>query len=183
MEKFPLEQTDANKVLRIGRFESTKTYNHSVGLSCCFRQWRAESHCRFLHGYALKVHFTFEASTLDARNWVVDFGSLKSLRGWLESTFDHTTLVASDDPMIDKFYQMQRDGLILMRIVPACGCEAMAYMIYQYTESWISDNGYNGVLLRKVTVAEHEGNSASYFVQDPYPEYAQTRQTQQTQQT
>ncbi|SVB70610.1 uncharacterized protein METZ01_LOCUS223464, partial [marine metagenome] len=26
-------------------YQSTKTYGNEVGLSCCFRQWRADSHC------------------------------------------------------------------------------------------------------------------------------------------
>ena len=31
-------------------FLSTKTYGHDLGLSAAFRQWRAESHCRLIHG-------------------------------------------------------------------------------------------------------------------------------------
>ena len=32
---------------------ATKTYGHDLGLSVAFRQWRADSHCRYLHGYAI----------------------------------------------------------------------------------------------------------------------------------
>ena len=87
-------------------FRSTKTYGHEIGLSACFRQWRAESHCRLLHGYALAVKFVFESEELDVRNWVVDFGSLKTLKGWLEDTFDHTLLVANDDPWKHKLMEL-----------------------------------------------------------------------------
>jgi 6-pyruvoyltetrahydropterin/6-carboxytetrahydropterin synthase len=38
-----------------------KTYGHELGLSACFRQHRAKSHCRFLHGYPLSFTFTFAA--------------------------------------------------------------------------------------------------------------------------
>lgn len=48
-------------------YKSTKLYGHEIGLSAAFRQWRAESHCRFLHGYALAVRFEFEADELDVR--------------------------------------------------------------------------------------------------------------------
>ena len=51
-------------------YNSTKTYGHDVGLSCSFRQWRAQSHCSKVHGYALSVKFTFAAEKLDERNWV-----------------------------------------------------------------------------------------------------------------
>jgi 6-pyruvoyltetrahydropterin/6-carboxytetrahydropterin synthase len=150
-------------------YESTKTYTHSVGLSSCFRQWRADSHCNQLHGYSLEVRLTFTAHELDVRNWVVDFGSLKSLKGWLENMFDHKTLVAEDDPHIDSFHYLERRKLIEMRIVPATGCEAFSRMIYEYAEGWLQDNGYYPrVQLTSVEVKEHQGNSAICRKQLPY---------------
>lgn len=144
-------------------FKSTKTYGHEIGLSAAFRQWRAESHCRFLHGYALAVRFEFEADELDARNWVVDFGSLKSLKGWLEQTFDHKTVVAYDDPAMDWFVEAERLGLIELIILPATGCEKFAEIIYGATEVWLRDNGYAPrVRLASVEVREHGANSAIY---------------------
>lgn len=41
-------------------YRSTKTYGHNAGLSCAFRQWKANSHCKYLHGYALSFKFVFE---------------------------------------------------------------------------------------------------------------------------
>jgi 6-pyruvoyltetrahydropterin/6-carboxytetrahydropterin synthase len=145
-------------------YMSTKTYGHSVGLTCCFRQWRAESHCRFLHGYPIKVKFCFEATELDVRNWVVDFGSLKSLKGWLEDTFDHKTIVASDDPYLTTFRTMHNVGIIDMVELPATGMEKFAEFIYEYAETWLIDNGYSPrCRLAYVEVSEHDGNSAVYM--------------------
>lgn len=142
-------------------FHSSKTYRHSIGLSGAFRQWRAESHCRFIHGYSLQVHFDFFATELDVRNWVVDFGSLKSLKSMLESTFDHKTLVAFDDPELAWFQEAHKRGVIDMVIVPATGCEMFAALIFETTEQWLSDNGYSPrVNLQRVEVHEHEANSA-----------------------
>ena len=73
----------------MGKYYSTKTYGHNIGLSACFRQPNAHSHCKFLHGYSLQFKFTFSCDSLDERNWVVDFGGLKPLKAWLENTFDH----------------------------------------------------------------------------------------------
>ena len=144
-------------------FVSTKTYGHEIGLSACFRQWRAESHCRLLHGYALAVRFEFGASELDVRNWVVDFGSLKSLKGWLEDTFDHTLLVAGDDPELEAFKSLARLGLARVVVVSATGCEAFAKLIFQCTQVWLKDNGYAPrVDLLSVEVKEHGANSAIY---------------------
>lgn len=142
---------------------STKTYGHEIGLSACFRQHRAESHCRLLHGYALAVKFIFSAQELDVRNWVVDFGSLKSLKGMLEDTFDHTLLVAQDDPQLYSLKTLSDMGLAKLVIVPATGCEAFAELIYNATEIWLADNGYTPrVELVSVEVREHGANSAIY---------------------
>ena len=80
------------------RFLSGKTYTHSTGHSCAFRQWRADSHCNLIHGYALQFELQFGSVALDDKNWVVDFGGLKELKEWLKHMFDHTYLVAEDDP-------------------------------------------------------------------------------------
>jgi len=144
-------------------FISTKTYDHTIGLSACFRQWRAESHCKYLHGYALKVRLEFEANTLDERQWVVDFGSLKSFKGWLEDTFDHKLLVAEDDPLREELEKLEDIGLAQPIVVPATGCEAFAMMIYECAEVWLKDNGYAPrVRMRLVEVSEHGANSAIY---------------------
>lgn len=140
---------------------SSKTYTHSVGLSAAFRQWRAQSHCRFIHGYALQVRCVFEAKELDHTNWVVDFGSMKSFKGWLEDMFDHKLLVARDDPSLAKLAELHHLGLADVRVVEATGCEAFARLIYEYLETWLVDNGYSPrVSLIKVEVNEHQGNSA-----------------------
>lgn len=145
-------------------YQSTKTFGHELGLSSCFRQWRAQSHCRLLHGYALAVKFVFETDELDCRNWCVDFGSLKSLRGRLEDTFDHKLLVAEDDPMKDELCALAGLGLAFVIVVPATGCEAFARMIYECTELWLKDNGYAPrVRLVSCEVMEHGANSAIYI--------------------
>lgn len=144
-------------------YKSTKTYGHEVGLSSAFRQWRAESHCRYLHGYALSVRFEFEADELDRQNFVVDFGALKSLKGWLEQNFDHKTLVAVDDPELARFRDLHAAGLIQMVVVPATGCEKFAEHIYQNARVWLRENGYAPrVRLSRVEVREHGANSAIY---------------------
>ncbi len=145
-------------------YRSTKTFGHELGLSACFRQWRAQSHCSLLHGYALAVRVEFEADELDVRNWVVDFGSLKSFKDMLERTFDHKLLVAEDDPMKDELCELAGLGLADYVLVPATGCEAFAQMIYEYATIWIRDNGYSPrVRVASVEVREHGANSAIYF--------------------
>lgn len=145
-------------------YRSTKTYGHEIGLACAFRQWRAESHCRLIHGYALAFAFVFEAEELDVRNWVVDFGGLKDLRAILEDTFDHTLLVAEDDPHRAALLALGDLGVARIVVVPKAGCEAFAEMVFQVTEQWLVDAGYGDrVRLVSVEVREHGANSAFYL--------------------
>jgi len=140
-----------------------KTYDHAEGLSCCFRQFQAEmSHCRFLHGYALAFRFTFACDTLDARGWCIDFGGLKPLRAWLHEIFDHTTLVAADDPALARFREWADAGLIQLRVVPATGCEAFAALAHDWVSAFVAAETGGRVSLESVEVAEHAGNAAAY---------------------
>lgn len=143
---------------------STKTYGYDLGLSACFRQWRATSHCRFLHGYALAVRLEFEADELDKRNWVVDFGSLKGFKRWLEDMFDHKLLVAYDDPMRPALTALIGQDVAEIVLVEATGCEAFAKMIFEQGETWLQVTGYAPrVRMRLVEVREHGANSAIYM--------------------
>lgn len=144
-------------------YKSGKKYGHELGLSACFRQWKADSHCSLLHGYALAFEFEFASEELDIRNWVVDFGGLKPLKGILEDTFDHKLLVAEDDPQKDLLCSLAGMGLADVIVVPAVGCEAFARMAFEVAQQWLLDAGYGDrVYLGKVTVREHGANWASY---------------------
>ncbi|GAA0587935.1 hypothetical protein GCM10009416_28120 [Craurococcus roseus] len=144
-------------------YRSTKTYDHSEGLSCCFRQWRAaDSHCRLVHGYALAFRFVFATGELDARNWCFDFGGLKPIRSWLHDMFDHTVLVAEDDPHLPDFRLLAEKGLLALRVLPNAGCEAMAKYVFDHVAGFVTDQTAGRVWLETVEVKEHGGNSAIY---------------------
>lgn len=145
-------------------FVSTKTYTDERGFSVCYRQWKADSHCNKLHGYALGFSFEFASETLDARNWVVDFGSLKSLKDKLDDWFDHTCLVAEDDPAFQTFQQLHQQGLIKMVVVARTGCEGLSEFLADYIKNiWLPEAGYKQVTLRKVEVRETKSNSAMWL--------------------
>jgi 6-pyruvoyltetrahydropterin/6-carboxytetrahydropterin synthase len=144
-------------------YRSTKTFGHDLGLSACFRQWRAtHSHCRHLHGYALAVTLVFEADSLDDRRWVVDFGGLKAVKAWLSATFDHKTLVAHDDPELETFRALHAAGLVDLVVVPHVGCEAFAERVAGFVTTWLEGVCEDRVRLVSVEVREHGANSAVY---------------------
>jgi 6-pyruvoyltetrahydropterin/6-carboxytetrahydropterin synthase len=143
---------------------STKQYGHDIGISACFRQWRAEhSHCKYLHGYALALKFIFGADELDARNWVADFGALKPLRAQLENLFDHKTVVANDDPLLNSFIEMEKKGMMQLTIVEAVGCEKFAQIAFDLADEWLHANRLSPrVKIISCEVKEHGANSAIF---------------------
>ncbi|MBM6595183.1 6-pyruvoyl trahydropterin synthase family protein [Microvirga pudoricolor] len=144
-------------------YRSTKTYDHNEGLSCCFRQWRAtHSHCSLIHGYALAFKFVFATHQLDERNWCYDFGGLKPVKEWLKHMFDHTMLVAEDDPERGRLEELGRLGLADVRLMPSVGCEATARYVFDYVLAFVQKETGGRVWLESVEVREHAGNSAVY---------------------
>jgi 6-pyruvoyltetrahydropterin/6-carboxytetrahydropterin synthase len=149
-------------------FKSSKLFD---GYSTCFRQWKAVgTHCRFLHGYAVSFRVWFEGD-LDERNWVFDFGGMKrakhKISGMAPKDFfthllDHTTIIAEDDPYLEEFKQLDTDGIIQLRILPATGCERFAEYLHTTINNFLKKETDGRVRAVKVEVYEHERNSASY---------------------
>ena len=143
-------------------YQSTKTYGHNIGLSACFRQPNAHSHCKFLHGYSLQFKFTFQAGELDDRNWVVDFGGLKPLKAWLEDTFDHKVVLDEADPHLSKFEFLAKNGLAELTILDGVGVEMFAKHAYNYADKLVREMTDNRCWVVSVECAEHGANSAIY---------------------
>lgn len=144
-------------------FQVTKTYGHERGLSVAFRQAQASGHCSKLHGYALAISLTFEADTL-LNHWVIDFGALKPVEAWLREMFDHTLLVAMDDPERSYLEGLGTRGIARVQVIPALGCEVFAFFVFGYVTTWLEDNDHAPrVRVAQVSVAEHGANCARYI--------------------
>jgi len=152
----------------MSKFQSTKLFD---GFSCVFRQWKAEgTHCRFLHGYGVSFRVWFEGE-LDERNWVWDFGGMKRAKGtidgmnpkaWMDYMFDHTTIIADDDPGLGGFKTMNDLGIIQLRIIPAVGAEQFAKYIYEKLDTFIQEETEGRVKIARVEFMEHAKNTAIY---------------------
>ena len=142
------------------KYISTKTYKHLGPVA--YRQWKADSHCNWIHGYALSFHFEFESQTLDARNWVMDFGGLRPLKHKLEEWFDHTLLLAQDDPHYDDIKKLGDLGIAKITEVEKTGCEGIASFLYEYVNTiFLKDYGEDKrVWCTNVEVRETESNMA-----------------------
>jgi len=152
----------------MSKFQATKLFD---GFSCVFRQWRAEgTHCRFLHGYGVSFRVWFEGE-LDERNWVWDFGGMKRAKGtidgmnpkaWMDYMFDHTTIIADDDPGLGGFKTMNDLGIIQLRIISAVGAEQFAKYIYEKLNTFIQEETEGRVKIVRVEFMEHAKNTAIY---------------------
>lgn len=148
------------------KHRSTKIFdNYSVAL----RQHKAShSHCKLLHGYALRFKVWFEADTLDDMNWVVDFGGFKDapigngLKAWMVDKFDHTLLIEKDDPYLDFFQGAAMEGLCKLQVMEKMGCEHLAKMVYDKFNQTLSNTDAGRCKVVKVECFENDKNSATY---------------------
>ena len=149
-------------------FQATKLFD---GFSCVFRQWKAEgTHCRFLHGYGVSFRVWFEGE-LDERNWVWDFGGMKRAKGtidgknpkaWMDYMFDHTTIIAQDDPFLSAFMEMDKVGAAQIRVIPAVGAEQFAKYIYEKLNAFVQEETAGRVKVARVEFMENNKNTAIY---------------------
>jgi len=153
----------------MGKFQSSKVFD---GFSTVFRQWKAETtHCRFVHGYGISFKVYFEGD-LDERNWVWDFGGMKraktkidgkSPKDWMDYMFDHTMVIAEDDPWKEAFLQMEEAGVAQVRVIPATGAEKFAEFVFNKINEFVQTETENRVKVVKVKFMEH-GKNAAYYV-------------------
>lgn len=149
-------------------WEITKTYGHDLGLSCCFRQWKSDSHCHFLHGYALSFSFVFRRRDegLDDRHWVIDYGDMKDIKRFLQLNYDHKTVAAEDDPELETLRELHEKQLIDLRVIPEVSTEMFAHEAGSFVVEWL--RMYNKeVRLVRCEVREHGANSAVWYPSVP----------------
>jgi 6-pyruvoyltetrahydropterin/6-carboxytetrahydropterin synthase len=152
----------------MSKFQSSKVFD---GFSCVFRQWRAEgTHCRFLHGYGVSFRIDFEGD-LDEKNWVWDFGGMNRAKNtidgmnpkaWMDHMFDHTLVLAEDDPWLEAFKQMGTAGVAQIRILPNVGAEKFAEYVFNKVNDFVQIETDGRVRVTKVEFREHDKNTASF---------------------
>jgi len=104
----------------------------------------------------------------------MDFGGLKEFKTWADYMFDHTLVVAEDDPHLELFKQLNEikggfndSGICDLRIVPAVGCEMFAKLCFDKMAELLAGGNMRypinpTVRIKSVEVFEHGANSATY---------------------
>ena len=151
-------------VVFMGTFRSKKTFR---GFPCAHRRWQHEGHCAQIHGYDRTITIWFASETRTINGFVMDFGELKPIKTWLESQFDHTLLIDSDDPLLPQFQSLEACGACRLVVFDDVGMEGSAHHIYVYVNQWVSELTNGRVFVHSVEVAENEKNSAIYLAENP----------------
>ena len=106
------------------------------------------------------------AGELDDRNWVCDFGcfSENGVKQRLSYLFDHTTIIAHDDPERERFFDLEKQGLIQLRMVNAVGAECFARLVCEEINRLLVNDEAHAGRVKAVVVEcmENEKNSAIY---------------------
>ena len=97
---------------------------------------------------------------MDNKNWVIDFGGLKELKGWLEDQFDHKLCLDNNDPYIAEFQKLEELGLVELRYFYGVGAEKFAeHALYFANQLAIRISG-GRCWCEEVECSEHGANSA-----------------------
>jgi 6-pyruvoyl-tetrahydropterin synthase len=117
---------------RAARFHVRKLFDD---LPCCHRSWAHEGRGFFLHGYERSFEVEFACAEVEpGTGFVVDLRTLKAVRAALRHQFDHTTLIAEDDPHRDAFEMLAERGVIDLRIMDNSGMEGSAAWVFEAAE-------------------------------------------------
>jgi 6-pyruvoyltetrahydropterin/6-carboxytetrahydropterin synthase len=71
-------------------------------------------------------------------------------------------LVAEDDPELSRFFELEKAGLIDLRVMPGVGCEAVAQTVGKWAADYVAKTTNNRAFVVSCTVAEHGANSATF---------------------
>lgn len=131
-------------------------------LPCCHRSWAHQGKCAFLHGYERSFEIEFGCAELEpSTGFVVDFGALKDIRAALQHQFDHTTLIAEDDPELALFEQLAERGVLDLRIMSSTGMEGAATWVLDKANELVGASTGGRVWATWVEARESRKNSVT----------------------
>jgi 6-pyruvoyltetrahydropterin/6-carboxytetrahydropterin synthase len=146
------------------RFSVVKLFDD---LPCAHRSWAHGGKCAFLHGYERSFEIEFGCSEFEAgTGFVVDFSDLKEVRALIQEQFDHTTLIARDDPERELFERLERAGAMDLRIMDHTGMEGAAQWVYRNVDRLIRERTGGRVRVIRVNARESRKNAVVFRAPD-----------------
>ncbi|HWF27368.1 MAG TPA: 6-carboxytetrahydropterin synthase, partial [Mycobacterium sp.] len=102
---------------RTARFHMRELFDN---LPCCRRSSANQGKRFFLHGYERTFEIEFACAETES-DTVVASSAVREIRAALRCQFDHTTLIAVEDPQRDLFELLAERGVIDLRIMDNTG--------------------------------------------------------------
>jgi 6-pyruvoyltetrahydropterin/6-carboxytetrahydropterin synthase len=106
--------------------------------------------------------FWFKAHELDDKKWVMDFGGFKDFKIFLDDFFDHSCLINSDDPELPLFQEMDKKGIIKLRVLDNVGMEGTSEFLHKKMNEYLKQKSQGRVWCFRVETRENEKNSGLY---------------------
>jgi 6-pyruvoyltetrahydropterin/6-carboxytetrahydropterin synthase len=143
---------------RTARFHMRKQFD---SLPCCHRSWTNQGKRFFLHGYERTFQIEFACAQTDGTGAVLGPDVLEEIHAALRKQFDHTTLIAADDPERDLFELLAARGVIDLRIMDNTGMERSAAWVFDTVERIVMRATQGRVWVSQIKARESQSHGVT----------------------
>ena len=125
------------------------------------RQHMHDGHCSFVHGHNWDIAITFACDKTDENGFVVDFGKLKFIKGWIDENLDHAFVFSKSDPLWRTLRDAAPEAWKIC-LVDECSCEGLAKYFFEVFGKMVSEATSGRARVTAVEVSEDKKNTAKY---------------------
>lgn len=125
------------------------------------RQHMHDGHCSFVHGHNWDIAITFACDKTDENGFVVDFGKLKFIKGWIDENLDHACVFSKSDPLWRTLHDAAPEAWKIC-LVDECSCEGLAKYFFEVFGKMVSEATSGRARVAAVEVSEDKKNTAKY---------------------
>jgi len=109
-------------------------------LTCAFRHWRGDHRLASVHGYALAITLRVRTTRNEAGTaGLVDFSKFGPIKQLLQNQFDHTLIVANDDPEAATFVEFAERTGTRVRLMPSVALDGIAAWVIEHCDSAVTE--------------------------------------------
>lgn len=125
------------------------------------RQHLHDGHCAKIHGHDWGFDIVIGCREYDEFGFVLDFGKLEFVKKFFTDHFDHTLLLARNDPA-RPFLEEHLAKFAKIVVVDSVSCEGLSRFAFNELNSLIRSVSKDRAFLISITVLEDSKNSATF---------------------
>lgn len=146
------DRTD-RKCLHVGKY--TSTFPSPTGSTCTTGTARS---CTGTTGTSQSLS---PGDKTDENGFVVDFGKLKFIKGWIDENLDHACVFSKSDPLWRTLRDAAPEAWKIC-LVDECSCEGLAKYFFEVFGKMVSEATSGRARVAAVEVSEDKKNTAKY---------------------